>query len=76
MSRYYFNVQQGAELLKDPVGDDLDDPEELRRKALESARELVAEGAREGQNWLAWSVIVTDAGGEPVLTLPLSEAVQ
>lgn len=48
MARYYFHVKQCDQLLEDPEGVDLPDPDEARALAVKSARELWAETIKAG----------------------------
>lgn len=73
MTRYFFNTRIGDELIVDPDGEDLRNPD----RAWEVARQMIlevlkSEGARPA---LLEAVIeVTDLGGEIVLEFPFSEA--
>jgi hypothetical protein len=73
MPRYFFNARIGDELIVDPEGEELRDPdrawEVARAMILEIIRSEGAEGA------LLEAVIeVTDDDGEIVLEFPFSEA--
>ena len=73
MPRYFFNTRIGDELIVDPDGEDLRNPD----RAWEVAREMIlavlkSEGAEPA---LLEAVIeVTDAAGEIVLEYPFTEA--
>lgn len=73
MPRYYFNTRIGDELIADPEGEELRDPD----RAWEVARAMIAEllkteGAESG---LLNAVLeVTDDEGEIVLEFPFTEA--
>jgi hypothetical protein len=73
MPRYFFNTRIGEELIVDPDGEDLRNPD----RAWEVARQMIlavlkAEGAEPA---LLEAVIeVTDADGEIVLEFPFTEA--
>lgn len=73
MPRYFFNTRIGEELIVDPDGEDLRNPD----RAWEVAREMIlavlkSEGAEPA---LLEAVIeVTDVDGEIVLEFPFTEA--
>ena len=72
MPRYYFNTRIGDELVADPEGEELRDPD----RAWEVARAMIAELLKsEGAQGLLKAVIeVTDDQGEIVLEFPFVEA--
>jgi hypothetical protein len=73
MPRYFFNTRIGDELIEDPDGEDLRNPD----RAWDVARQMIQEVLRsEGaQPALLEAVIeVTDADGEIVLEFPFTEA--
>src|SRR5438105_8742699 len=73
MPRYFFNTRIGDELIVDPEGEDLRNPD----RAWEVARQMILEVLRsEGtQPALLEAVIeVTDVEGEVVLEFPFTEA--
>jgi hypothetical protein len=73
MPRYFFNTRIGDDLIPDPEGAELRDPDH----AWEVARTMIQEILR-GQggppNLLAASLEVTDEHGDVVLAFPFSEA--
>ncbi len=72
MPRYFFNTQIGDELIADPEGEDLRDPD----RAWEVARTMIGELLKtEGTDGLLGAVLeVTDDEGEIVLEFPFTEA--
>jgi hypothetical protein len=74
MPRYFFNARIGDELVSDPEGEELQDPD----RAWEIARAMILEllkieGAEGG---LMNAVLeVTDGAGEIVLEFPFAEAI-
>jgi hypothetical protein len=73
MPRYFFNTRIGHDLISDPKGADLRDPDH----AWEMARAMIVEILRDqrGQPGLLTAILeVTDERGEMVLELPFSEA--
>ena len=74
MPRYYFNTRIGDELISDPDGEVLGNPD----RAWEMARAMIRELLRtEGMDraLLNATIEVTDDEGEIVLEFPFSEAV-
>jgi hypothetical protein len=72
MPRYFFNTRIADELISDPDGEELRDPD----RAWEIARAMIRELLKtEGAGALLNAVIeVTDDTGEIVLEFPFSEA--
>jgi hypothetical protein len=74
MPRYFFNTRIGNELIVDPEGEELRDPD----RAWEIARAMVQELFRsegESPTLLGAIIEVTDDDGEVVLEFPFSEAI-
>ena len=73
MPRYFFNTRIGNELIADPEGEELRDPDRAWQVARAMIRELLkTEGAQDGL--LSATLEVTDDEGEIVLEFPFSEA--
>jgi hypothetical protein len=73
MPRYYFNTRIGDELIPDPEGEVLRDPDRAWKIARAMIRELLkTEGAERGL--LNAILEVTDDEGEIVLEFPFAEA--
>lgn len=73
MPRYFFNTRIGGELIEDPEGEELRNPD----RAWEVARTMILELLRsEGAVGPLLSAVieVTDEAGEVVLEFPFSEA--
>jgi hypothetical protein len=72
MPRFFFNTRIGDELIADPEGEELRDPD----RAWEVARAMIQELLRtEGAEGLLRAVLeVTDDEGEIVLEFPFTEA--
>jgi hypothetical protein len=76
MMRYFFHVEgvvhsgdsEGLEL---PAGE-----EAVRAEAIGAARQILSEGALAGRDRTDWTMLVTDATGQTILRLPLSEALR
>jgi uncharacterized protein DUF6894 len=73
MPKYFFNTRIGDDLIRDPEGADLRDPDHAWEVARTTIRELLA---AEGQpkHLLTAYLEVTDAAGEIVLEFPFTEA--
>jgi hypothetical protein len=73
MPRYFFNTRIGDELIADPEGEELRNPD----RAWEVARTMIGELLKiEGVEGLMRAVLeVTDEEGEIVLEFPFAEAI-
>jgi hypothetical protein len=74
MPRYYFNTRIGDELISDPDGEVLRDPDRAWEMARAMIRELLKTDGAEGA-LLDATIEVTDDDGEIVLEFPFSEAI-
>ena len=73
MPRYFFNTRIGDELIDDPEGEELRDPDRAWEVARSMIREILrSEGAQPGL--LSAVIEVTDDEGEIVLEFPFTEA--
>ena len=74
MPRYYFNTRIGKELILDPEGEDLRDPDHAWEVARTTIRQLLK---TEGSQAAVLNAIleVTDDEGEVVLEFPFTEVV-
>ena len=74
MPRYFFNTRIGDELISDPEGEELRNPDRAWEIALAMIRELLkTEGVEAGL--LNAILEVTDDEGEIVLEFPFTEAI-
>ena len=74
MPRYFFNARIGDEVIADPEGEELRDPDRAWEIARAMIRELLKIEGAEGD--LMQAVIeVTDDEGEIVLEFPFTEAI-
>jgi hypothetical protein len=74
MPRYFFNTRIGDQLISDPEGEELPDPDRAWEIARAMIRELLTiEGAESGL--LNAILEVTDDDGEIVLEFPFAEAI-
>jgi hypothetical protein len=74
MPRYFFNTRIGDELISDPDGEVLRDPDRAWEMARAMIRELLKTDGAEGA-LLNATIEVTDTDGEIVLEFPFSEAI-
>jgi hypothetical protein len=75
MPRYFFHTRIGADLVSDPDGQDLRDPDHAWATARTLALQLL-QGAASDPELLRAVIEVQDGAGEIVLEYPLSEAVE
>jgi hypothetical protein len=74
MPRYYFNTRIGDELIADPEGEVLRDPDRAWEMARAMIRELLKTEGADGALMTA-TIEVTDDAGEIVLEFPFAEAI-
>jgi hypothetical protein len=74
MPRYFFNTRLGNELLLDPAGEELRDPDQAWSVARTTIREVLASQSEQA-NLLSAVMEVTDDEGETVLEFPFAEAI-
>ena len=73
MPRYFFNTRIGADLIPDPEGVELRDPDHAWEVAKAMIHDVLGEQS-EQLNLLTASLEVTDEHGDVVLEFPFSEA--
>jgi hypothetical protein len=74
MPRYFFNARIGTELMLDPEGEQLRDPDHAWNVARTTIREILkTEGGK--ADLLNAILEVTDDAGETVLEFPFAEAI-
>jgi hypothetical protein len=74
MPRYFFNTRIGNELVADPEGEELRNPDRAWEIARAMIREILkTEGVQNGL--LSATLEVTDSDGEIVLEFPFAEAI-
>ncbi len=74
MPRYFFNTRIGDELISDPEGEVLGDPDRAWEMARAMIRELLKTEGADGA-LLSAVIEVTDDSGEIVLEFPFTEAI-
>lgn len=75
MSKYYFHVRDGAELNRDPEGQELPNLESARREALNTAREMISERLLHGGSLNHKQIEIADETGHVVDVVHTQEAV-
>ena len=73
MPRYFFNTRIGDDLIPDPDGVELRDPDHAWEMARTMIQEILRD-QRDQPNLLTASLEVTDERGEIVLEFPFTEA--
>ena len=74
MPRYFFNTRIGDELIADPEGEQLRNPDVAWKMARAMIRELLTTGGSE-RSLLNAVLEITDEEGEIVLEFPFAEAI-
>jgi hypothetical protein len=74
MPHYFFHTQIGDDLITDPTGFDLRDPDEAWERARATIRAAL-QTPRDQARLMTACLIVVDAAGDVVLEFPFSEAV-
>jgi hypothetical protein len=74
MPRYFFNTRIGDELIADPEGEELANPDRAWEIARAMIREILRTEGAEG-SLLSAILEVTDEEGEIVLEFPFTEAI-
>jgi hypothetical protein len=74
MPRYFFNARIADELISDPEGEELRDPDRAWEIARAMIRELLKTEGAEG-DLMSAVIEVTDDEGEIVLEFPFTEAI-
>lgn len=75
MPRFFLSIADG-ETYEDREGQELPDRQSALDAAMKAARELIAEGAREGHIPLQDKIVVTDDAGEVVGVVAFRDAVE
>ena len=76
MPRYFFNTRIGDELISDPEGEELRNPDRAWEVARAMIRELLKTEGAEAEAGLFNAILeVTDDEGEIVLEFPFAEAI-
>ena len=72
MTRFYFHLSEGDQLIIDNEGLDLPDFSAAQREALLDARELLAEAIKSGKPEVPEALVIADEAGQELGTVPLA----
>lgn len=72
MTRFYFHIRMGDRIVIDQEGSDLPDPAAARAEALASARQILADAIRSGNDATPEAFIIADCEGRELETVPLA----
>jgi len=75
MPRYFFHIKDKAQEIRDEERIELDDLDEVREEAAESARLILTQQALYGQAQDGRAFVVTDEQGHVVLNFPFKLAI-
>lgn len=76
MPRFFLNLRHRGRLFPDNEGDLLPDAAAARAHALETARDLIANGRMDSiRNWYDCAFEIADESGKVVETVPFGDAV-
>jgi hypothetical protein len=73
-SRYYFNLTDGEEMIRDEDGIEVPDLPTALIHAFEAIEELRGEDTSPMSEWQGWSLEVVDSSGNLIQRLPLDGA--
>jgi hypothetical protein len=76
MAVYFFHLRDGADVLVDPDGRDLEDPDAIRAVALKEARALISAEVLEGRVDLSLRLDVEDGDHALVHRLVFADAIE
>lgn len=75
MARYFLHIRNGG-YSEDAEGQELPNLDAARWAAIDGARSLLSEEAREGQLDMAGQIEIADGDGNILLVVPFNEAVE
>ena len=76
MPTYFFDLIKGYELVEDDQGDDFADIEAAKLEGLASARELLADAAKNGILATSPVYLIRNAVGDILATIPFKDALK
>jgi hypothetical protein len=74
LSRYYFNLTDGDEVIRDEDGVEAPDVRTALIHAFEAIEELRKEDSSPMSEWQGWNLEVVDSSGTLIQRLPLDDA--
>ena len=72
MSRFYFHLRSGENVVADEEGTDLADVAAARLEALAAARHIVADAIRSGRGIIPEAFVISDSEGRELETVKLA----
>ena len=72
MSRFYFHIRVGDQVVRDQEGSDLPDPAAAREEALAAARQILADAIRSGSEATPEAFVIADSEGRELETVPFA----
>jgi hypothetical protein len=72
-SRYYFNLTDGYEVIRDEAGIEVSDDRAALIQAFEAIEELRREANASPAEWEGWRLNIVDGSGRLVHSLPLGD---
>ncbi len=72
MSRFYFHIRTGEQVLVDLEGMCLPDTNAARQEALTAARHILADAIRSGNESIPEAFVIADGEGRELETLPFA----
>ena len=73
-SRYYFNLTNGHDVIRDEDGIELADIRAVLIYAFEAIEELRREDTSSSEGWQGWRLDILNSSGQLVQSLPLDNA--
>jgi hypothetical protein len=70
---YYFNIRTESSFVEDPEGNRYPDLQAARDIAIAMARDMIAEGDRQGEDRRGWHVEITNRANRQVLAVAFAE---
>ncbi len=74
MTRFYFHLQDGDKLVRDPEGTDLPNVDAAEREALLAARDILSDAIRAGKPKVPEAFVIADEAGRRLAIVPLAAA--
>lgn len=76
LSRYYFNLTDGFEVIPDEIGIEVSDARSAMIHAFEAVEELRREANTSPDEWKGWRLDILDDSGSLIHSLALDDAAQ
>jgi hypothetical protein len=76
MPKFFFDFWNHKAFVHDKIGIDLADLPSVRRRAAETARNIITDGRSNGEDRSDWVFEIKDEAAHTVLTMPFAQALQ